>query len=529
MTTKISADNLKADIAITTTGDIDVSSGTLTLANDQISGDKISGGTISTFTSTGIDDNATSTAITIDSSGDVGINISSPNLNPFAKAVTLSSGEATNCAYELAKGSTLHGALALQGDNRVQLINFQDADLTFNTGTGATERMRIDHSTGGIGIGTSSPENNLHIFTDGGTEGLTIKSTGNTANLLVSDTNRSGAGSNMFLLGAKWNGTYVADILFITGSDTTNKDDGIITFRTASSGTLSEKMRIDSSGRVGIGTSSPSSKLHVNGNFTSTGIDDNAASTAITIDSSENVGIGGTPSSTQRLIVNGDGSSIIGGVEFRNASSGGSTASIGMANATSSSLSIAVNDASNMVFKNSGGTERMRIKSDGTVRIGTSDVVGSLEVTDGIYIGGTDTANKLDDYEEGSWTPTITSSVTNPTITYDTWHHGNYTKIGDTVFARAFIRTDSVSGGSGDIYIKGFPFNFVAGSTGSVYPASVMITGMSGWSTTPSYAYNLYVDDRIQLYDSSGTPVPVSGLNTGTNGNQMMIFVMYKV
>ena len=40
-----------------------------------------SGASISGFTSTGIDDNATSTAITIDSSGDVGINITSPNLN----------------------------------------------------------------------------------------------------------------------------------------------------------------------------------------------------------------------------------------------------------------------------------------------------------------------------------------------------------------------------------------------------------------------------------------------------------------
>ena len=168
--------------------------------------------------------------------------------------------------------------------------------------------------------------------------------------------------------------------------------------------------------------------------------------------------------------------------------------------------------------------------ADNLIDLGLSNIRWKdLYLGGGAFIGGTGTANKLDDYEEGSWTPTITSSVTNPTITYDTWHHGNYTKIGDTVFARAFIRTDSVSGGSGDIYIDGFPFNFVAGTTGSVYPASVMITGMNGWSTTPSYAYNLYVDDRIQLYDSSGTAIPVSGLATGSNANQMMIFVMYKV
>ena len=44
---------------------LNVSSGTLTLADNQISGDKVDGGTISDFASTGIDDNATSTKITV--------------------------------------------------------------------------------------------------------------------------------------------------------------------------------------------------------------------------------------------------------------------------------------------------------------------------------------------------------------------------------------------------------------------------------------------------------------------------------
>ena len=46
-----------------------------TIADDGLSGDKIDGGTISNFTSTGIDDNATSTAITIDASKNVGIGV----------------------------------------------------------------------------------------------------------------------------------------------------------------------------------------------------------------------------------------------------------------------------------------------------------------------------------------------------------------------------------------------------------------------------------------------------------------------
>jgi hypothetical protein len=54
-----------------------------TIADNGLSGDKIDGGTISNFTSTGIDDNATSTAITIDSSENVGFTNQNTASNPI--------------------------------------------------------------------------------------------------------------------------------------------------------------------------------------------------------------------------------------------------------------------------------------------------------------------------------------------------------------------------------------------------------------------------------------------------------------
>jgi len=55
---------------------LDIASGaTLALVNDALSGDKIDGGTISDFASTGIDDNGVSTALTIDSSNRVGVGV----------------------------------------------------------------------------------------------------------------------------------------------------------------------------------------------------------------------------------------------------------------------------------------------------------------------------------------------------------------------------------------------------------------------------------------------------------------------
>ena len=63
--------NSGAEIIVSSGGILDVLSGTLQLADDQISGDKLHGGVYSNFRSTGIDDNAISSTITIDGNGHV--------------------------------------------------------------------------------------------------------------------------------------------------------------------------------------------------------------------------------------------------------------------------------------------------------------------------------------------------------------------------------------------------------------------------------------------------------------------------
>nr|BAR29372.1 unnamed protein product [uncultured Mediterranean phage uvMED] len=152
-----------------------------------------------------------------------------------------------------------------------------DADSVIQFKVDNSEKMRID-SSGNVGIGTASPANNLHIHTDSGDEGITIKSTGDTSNAIIIDANRGNAGAAINALTGKWNGTSVADILFLTGADTTNKDDGVITFRTSSADNIAERMRITSSGKLAIGTTG------LNNSFVSTGIDIEAGtSPAITM------------------------------------------------------------------------------------------------------------------------------------------------------------------------------------------------------------------------------------------------------
>lgn len=66
----------------------------------------------------------------------------------------------------------------------------------------------------------------------------------------------------------------------------------------------------------------------------------------------------------------------------------------------------------------------------------------------------------ISDYQEGSWTPTITGSTTTGTNSY-TSNTGNYVKIGKLVFVNFVIELDGTSGAldsTGTIRIEGLPF-----------------------------------------------------------------------
>jgi hypothetical protein len=84
---------------------------------------------------------------------------------------------------------------------------------------------------------------------------------------------------------------------------------------------------------------------------------------------------------------------------------------------------------------------------------------GQIVANGGVYLGGTGSANLLDDYEEGSWTPTIIAGTTNPTVTYGSSTSGQYVKIGKVIMLKCDIDVDAISGGSGNAIINGVPFN----------------------------------------------------------------------
>ena len=216
--------------------------GTLTLPDDGISGDDVNGGTISNFASTGIDDNATSTAITIDANQNVGIGTASPTaklrVNTPVNTTSTRLGDDAAPTRDLIISS--YAVAGYNGAGWDFNANGQSAAGTISFSTNATERMRIDAS-GNVLIGTTAG------MTQGGGGPLQVYSTAGSQLILGKVT---GAPSISF-------GSTTTQYGLIEGIN-----GGGFNFATGN-GTVSSRLVIDSSGNVGIGTTSIGSKLEV--------------------------------------------------------------------------------------------------------------------------------------------------------------------------------------------------------------------------------------------------------------------------
>ena len=85
-------------------------------------------------------------------------------------------------------------------------------------------------------------------------------------------------------------------------------------------------------------------------------------------------------------------------------------------------------------------------------------------------------ANTLDDYEEGTWTPTLTASTTAPSSVSYADQTARYTKVGRVVTVMMFLQINNRTGGSGNTRIEGLPFtsqNVGTAVLGSIYLGQV--------------------------------------------------------
>ena len=145
-------------------------------------------------------------------------------------------------------------------DNDVGMIIYGHSSNSMSFWTNASQRMRID-SSGRVGIGTSSPDTLLHLSDTSGNSILRLER--NDTSIAVSDVYGSiefeGQDASAGSSGVRGSISGIAE--------STTGGMGIAFSTAPSGGSNTEVMRIDRSGNVGIGSTSPDANLEVIGSY----------------------------------------------------------------------------------------------------------------------------------------------------------------------------------------------------------------------------------------------------------------------
>ena len=130
-------------------------------------------------------------------------------------------------------------------------------------------------------------------------------------------------------------------------------------------------------------------------------------------------------------------------------------------------------------------TDETGSPSDNVKNLGRTDYRWkNLYLSGGVYLGGTGSANYLDDYEEGTWTATLTNANS---VTTTTQSYNKYVKIGSWVYVQGYIDFSGSDSSSSSIRVSGLPFACASSVTGSCidrYAAGVTMMPYAGSSQT---------------------------------------------
>jgi hypothetical protein len=372
----------------------------------------------------------------ITSAGLVGIGTSSPDERLHVKAtgtqrVDLAKFELAGQRSLLVQGQW--GAMDIGTSNGI--LQYTSGNLGFRTSASGNANMLLDIS-GRVGIGTTSPQALLHLagsssqllVGSGSTDSvssLTINASAAT-NFGIGLNSTANTGGNFYATRYLQEGTHLGGIWYSTSTSELIRHSGLngIAFHTGSASAGSERARLDSSGRLLVGTSTAFSaggdaqygRFHMVGNTASSvghailALGRGEVATTITTDE------------------------VLGYITFSD-STGNTFASI---HSSADAYAGAGDYPGRLTFSTtsdsaSSPTERLRITSTGQVRLAGAGIT---------FNGDTAAANELDDYEEGTFTPSVGGDATY------TSRGGTYTKIGRKVSVAGQIVINTLGTGS---------------------------------------------------------------------------------
>ena len=292
---------------------------------------------------------------------------------------------------------------------------------------------------------------------------------------------RSGSSINTNVTGGSASGTLhknttSGEFAIVSGGTGGNNH---LSFYTSASAAPTEKLRIKSTGEVGIGNNNPSELLSLKNTSAQCNMSLQAATNgecAIFLGDTDSVVRSAikhhntgdylaffTGGNTERLRINSSGYVGV------NEASPQATLHVEGHNITNGTVFLEPHSSkgNNISHIHHGSTGNWYIRPADAAGYIYHDI-GKSQFTNGVLFGSdTAAANTLDDYEEGTFTPTISRQHNSPIISYDA-QDGYYTKIGRMVYFHAEVRISAYNGNGsyGLTYLEGLPFA-AAARTGS--------------------------------------------------------------
>ena len=324
---------------------------------------------------------------------------------------------------------------------------------------GSGTPLYVDQTNNRVGVNNAAPATALDVT------GSVNISNSSGATLKLTSTDTTGADTELLgqidFVSSDSSGGSAGTQARIKGVYEDNGDSSGIAFLTGNSTgsgspTLNEVMRIRHEGRVGIGTASPSRQLEIYDDGTN-----GQAVLAITAQNTEN----------SRIMFADPDDNNIGIIDYNHS-----------------------DDSMRFIVNNS---ERLRILSTGGLT----------------FNGDTAAANALDDYEEGTWTPTAnlgTVSGTNCT----------YRKIGSQVTVWGLISSFSDRTSSNAVQIGGLPFSVDAS-------ADDVAVGSAMWSFSNVDGGTVYIDSttKFQFYAGTSSSSFVALSHNSLNTSSALVYL----